>query len=423
MAGLKLPKFKTMSIEHEVFTYLQPKFVYIPLISGNDTNLTVLTKKGEYVKKGEIIAKRKGNFRIPIHSSVSGRVIDFVEKTYLTGEKVKCIVIENDFKEQVEKEYEPKKLISTYTKEEFLTLLHDNGVIGMGGAGFPTYVKYESKDKINTLIVNAVECEPYITADHAVIEKYCESILEAIDAILEINGIDEAIIAIKKTNVELKSIFDRYIGTYLKVKIALVPDIYPMGWERTLVWQVKHVEYRTLPLEKGIVINNISTIYAVYEALKYNKPVIERIVTFSGDGLKNPRNVLLKVGTSAFEVLEKLELDAKEYMVVAGGPMMGDIILDEDLVITPNLNCVLVLKKGIEDIETTCLRCGKCVEVCPAKMSPVLIRDHLKDKEYLSLLHPEKCVECGLCSYICPAKIRVREFVREAKKIVKERVK
>lgn len=423
MAGLKLPKFKAMSIEQEVFTFLNPKFVYIPLISGNDTNLTVLTKKGEYVKKGEIIAKRKGNFRIPIHSSVSGKVIDFVEKTYLTGEKVKCVVIENDFKEQVEKEYEPKKLISTYTKEEFLTLLQENGVIGMGGAGFPTYVKYDCKEKINTLIVNAVECEPYVTADYMVIQKYCESILEAVDAILEINGIDEAMIAIKKTNTELKEIFDRYIGTYLKVKIVLVPDIYPMGWERTLVRQVKHVEYRTLPIEKGIVVNNISTIYAIYEALKYNKPVMERFVTFSGDGLKNPRNVFLKVGTSAFEVLEKLEINAREYTIVAGGPMMGDAILDEELVITPNLNCVLVLKKGIENVETTCLRCGKCVEVCPAKMSPVLIHDHLSDKEYLSSLHPEKCVECGLCSYVCPAKIHIRESVREAKKILRERVK
>ena len=196
-----------------------------------------------------------------------------------------------------------------------------------------------------------------------------------------------------------------------------------MGWERTLVRQVKHVEYRTLPIERGIVVNNISTIYAIYEALKYNKPVMERFVTFTGDGLKNPRNVLLKVGTSAFEVLEKLEIDAREYIVVAGGPMMGDAILDEELVITPNLNCVLVLKKGLEDIETTCLRCGKCVEVCPAKISPVMIRDHLKDPGYLSRLQPLKCVECGLCSYICPAKIRVRESVREAKKIVKERAK
>lgn len=413
---VKIDKHKLTN--DKLLVYNKPKKVYIPLISGNDTNITILVKKGEYVYKGSIIGKRKGDFRIPIHSSVSGTVLDFEEKTCFNGEKVKCVVIENDFKEKIEQKLSVKRSINKYTKEEFLNLLMENGIVGLGGAGFPTYVKYEPKN-INTLIINAVECEPYITADHILAKQKCEEILEAIDAILEINKIKEAIIAIKKENVELKQIFDNYIGTYLKIKIKLVSNVYPMGWERKLIKEVTHKEYDKYPIEEGIVVNNISTIYAIYEALKYNKPLIERIITFSGENLQDKRNVLVKIGTPVSEVLEQLKVKENS-VIVAGGPMMGKKV--EDLVVSANMNCILALENKI-DIPTICLKCGKCVEVCPSKLSPVLImRTKVKkDKDInkLKKLHPEKCIECGLCSYICPANLLVRERVKDAKKILR----
>ena len=413
---VKIDKHKLTN--DKLLVYNKPKKVYIPLISGNDTNITILVKKGEYVYKGSIIGKRKGDFRIPIHSSVSGTVLDFEEKTCFNGEKVKCVVIENDFKEKIEQKLSVKRSINKYTKEEFLNLLMENGIVGLGGAGFSTYVKYEPKN-INTLIVNAVECEPYITSDHILAKQKCEEILEAIDAILEINKIKEAIIAIKKENVELKQIFDNYIGTYLKIKIKLVPNVYPMGWERKLIKEVTHKEYDKYPIEEGIVVNNISTIYAIYEALKYNKPLIERIITFSGENLQDKRNVLVKIGTPVSEVLEQLKVKENS-VIVAGGPMMGKKV--EDLVVSANMNCILALENKI-DIPTICLKCGKCVEVCPSKLSPVLImRTKVKkDKDInkLKKLHPEKCIECGLCSYICPANLLVRERVKDAKKILR----
>ena len=413
---VKIDKHKLTN--DKLLVYNKPKKVYIPLISGNDTNITILVKKGEYVYKGSIIGKRKGDFRIPIHSSVSGTVLDFEEKTCFNGEKVKCVVIENDFKEKIEQKLSVKRSINKYTKEEFLNLLMENGIVGLGGAGFPTYVKYEPKN-INTLIVNAVECEPYITADHILAKQKCEEILESIDAILEINKIKEAIIAIKKENIELKQIFDNYIGTYLKIKIKLVPNVYPMGWERKLIKEVTHKEYDKYPIEEGIVVNNISTIYAIYEALKYNKPLIERIITFSGENLQDKRNVLVKIGTPVSEVLEQLKVKENS-VIVAGGPMMGKKV--EDLVVSANMNCILALENKI-DIPTICLKCGKCVEVCPSKLSPVLImRTKVKkDKDInkLKKLHPEKCIECGLCSYICPANLLVRERVKDAKKILR----
>lgn len=414
--NVKIDKHKLTN--NKLLVYNKPKKVYIPLISGNDTNITILVKKGEYVYKGSIIGKRKGDFRIPIHSSISGTVLDFEEKTCFNGTKVKCVVIENDFKEKIEQKLSVKRSINKYTKEEFLNLLMENGIVGLGGAGFPTYVKYEPKN-ITTLIVNAVECEPYITADDILAKQKCEEILEAIDAILEINKINEAIIAIKKENVELKQIFDNYIGTYLKIKIKLVPNVYPMGWERKLIKEVIHKEYNKYPIEEGIVVNNISTIYAIYEVLKYNKPLIERIITFTGENLQEKRNVLIKIGTPVSEVLEQLKVKENS-VIVAGGPMMG--IQAEDLVVSANMNCILALENKI-DIPTICLKCGKCVEVCPSKLSPVLIiKTKIKkenDINKLKKLHPEKCIECGLCSYICPASLSVRERVKDAKKIVR----
>ena len=413
---VKIDKHKLTN--DELIIYNKPKIVYIPLISGEDTDITILANKGEYVYKGSIVGKRKGDFRIPIHSSVSGTVLDFEEKTCFNGKKVKCVVIENDFKEKIEQKVSVKRSINKYSKDEFIELLKENGIIGLGGAGFPTYVKYEPK-KIKTLIVNAVECEPYITADYILAKQKCEELLETIDAILEINKINEAIIAIKKENVELKQIFDNFIGTYLKIKIKVVSNNYPMGWERILIKEVTGKSYDNLPIEQGVVVNNISTIYAIYEALKYNKPLMERYITFSGENLNQPHNVLVKVGTPVLEILKQLGIKGNS-IVVAGGPMMG--VEADDLVISANMNCVLALENN-HTISTDCIECGKCVEVCPVKLSPVLIMKckNKKEKDIKKLinLHPEKCIECGLCSYICPAKLFVREKVKEAKNIVR----
>lgn len=414
--GIKLPKNKKESITDKVKVYNNPKFVYIPLVSQNDTNITIMVKKGDYVFKGQVVGKRKGNLRIPIHASVSGTVVDFAEKTYLNGSKVKCVVIENDNKEQIESKPIIKKRIDEYTKEEFVEIIKEAGIVGLGGAGFPTYVKYESNKRVKVLLINAIECEPFITADYMLVKERCEEILEAINAVLEINGIPEAIIAIKKDNTDLRDIIMNFIGTYPKVKLQYAKSIYPMGWERALIKEVLHENYGKLPIEKGIIVNNISTMYAIYEALKYSKPLIERIITISGDIIKEPQNILVKVGTKVSEIIEVIGgyKRFKDVKLIAGGPMMG-VTVKEDLVVSANLNCVLVFKdEGIELAEE-CLRCGKCVENCPARLSPVLIKDSLKSIDRLKELEPNRCIECGLCSYVCPAKINVREAVKKAK--------
>ncbi len=416
MKGKKIPGFKKMSSNKKIGVYTKPSIVYIPLVNQNDDNITLLVKKGDYVYKGSILGKRKGVLRIPILSSVSGTVIDFVERHYANGNIVKCVAIENDFKEKVEKEIKRKE-INKLSKEEFINIIRDKGIVGMGGSGFPTYVKYDTDKKINTLIINAVECEPYITADFALINEHCEEILEAIDAILDINNIDEAIIAVKKSNTQLVKILENNVGSYLRMKISKVPNFYPMGWEKNLVEFVKHVTYKKLPSEKGIIVNNVATIYAIYEALKYDKPLVERVVTFTGEKLKSPQNVLVKVGTPVSEVIEIIGgyKKYKDLLFVAGGPMMGISLPNDDLVVSPNLNCVLALYDKKEELVTQCLRCGKCVEVCPAKLVPVMVKDNINKPERLKELRPDRCISCGLCTYVCPARINVREYIKAAK--------
>jgi len=418
MDGLKVSEFKDVSIRHRLNVYNKPNKVYIPLVTTNDENVTILVKKDDYVFKGSVLAKRKGETKISVFSSVSGKVIDFEEHTIFNGNKVKCAVIENDFKERIEKRFEKRDNLNSISKKEFLSTLEKCGIVGLGGIGFPMYEKYNVDSKINTLIINAVECEPYMSADYFIVKEKCEEILEMIDAILEINNIDRAIIAIKRNNKELLNIINKYIGTYLKIKIVIVPNYYSMGWERKLVKRLTGINYDKYPIEKGILVNNVSTIYAMYQALKLHKPMIERIVTFTGNGLKKPQNVLVKVGTNVNEIIEYIGgvYKTKETIMIADGPMMGNVV--DELIVTPELKSVIIMENDFEDIENTCIRCGKCVSVCPAKICPVLIKDNLHSIGSLKEMHVDKCIECGLCSYICPAKINVRNYVRKAKEKV-----
>lgn len=388
--------------------YDKPNYIYIKL--DNNEEYVLYVKKNDYVYKGTMIAKTKSKFSKSLFSSVSGFVedIDVIDN-------VKIVKIKNDFKEKIESKIEIRKDITKISKDEFIEILKNCGIIGMGGAGFPTYVKYDNNN-IKTLIVNAVECEPYITSDYCLIEEKIEEILYGIDAIMEINNIPEAVIAIKRNNKKLKQIIETYIGTYDKIKLVEVPNFYPMGWERNLIKYVKKVEYDKLPSELGIVVNNISTIYAIYQALKFNKPLIERIIYIGGDMVKNPCNMLVKVGTSCNELLSQISLKRNDNVVlIIGGLMMGKPG-NLNSTIMANDNAIMIQSKK-ENIESPCLRCSKCIQNCPAYIEPVLIKD--AKCEELIKLHPEKCIECGICSYICPAKIKLKELVINAKKEVK----
>lgn len=398
MAGYKLPHHKHMSM-NELKSFLKPKDIYL---EQGDSKLLV----GDYVYKYQTIG-HKERFNVPIISSVSGTVTDI---------KDGYIKIKNDLLEKTEKEIINRD-VSKIKKEEFLDIIEKAGIIGMGGAGFPTHMKYKTDKNIELLIVNAVECEPYITADYSIMNEKCNELLEGINNIIRINKINNAILAIKKTNVEVIKKFKEIIDKYPKIELRIVRDIYPMGWERTLIKEVTKKEYNILPIELGIIVNNISTIFAINNALKHDIPLVERIITITGENVKNPGNVMVKIGTSVNEILKFMGGILDDSVLINGGPMMGVEINKTDY-IKPQMNCILVLPKPKEENIINCLRCGKCVSACPANLAPVLIKE-CSDKEELIKLQVNKCISCGLCSYICPSRIDLRNIVNEKKEVIK----
>ena len=406
-------------LSNNIEKYIKPEVVYIPLENKNGITYKHLVKEGDYIYKGQVIAvNEKINF--PIHSSVSGYAVCGSKHIISNGKKIKCVIIENDFKEKYEKKKLVNKESASYTKDDFIESLRINGITGLGGSDYPTFLKYDS-DNIKYLLINAVECEPFICCDKAVIYNYADSILETIDNILEIMKIPKAIIVTKDTNTSSIDSFNKYIGTYPNIQMCLVEDAYPNGWERLVVKNALGIEYNKYPIEKGIVVSNVSTIYAIYEMLKYNRPLTERVITITGPGIKKKTNVKVKIGALASEIIMNLDgyKDIQNPLFIAGGPMMGNSISTDDVIITKDLNCILVIEDHFEK-NLPCIKCGKCIEVCPVDIAPVLIMNNHDNHDNLKNLNPNKCIECGLCSYICPSKIEVREFVRIAKEKVKE---
>ena len=415
MRGVTIKMDDKIKVKKEMLEFIKPQKIYIPLENKSGIKYKKLVNVGDYVFKGQVVAINE-SIDFPIHSSVSGYVVENESNELNTGKKVECIAIENDFKEKYKDKLGSIKELSNYSKEEFIELLKTSEITGLGGSDFPTFLKYNTDSKINYLLVNGVECEPYISCDKVVMSKYMEKILEAVDAILEIMKIKKAYIVVKSSNIESQKVINKYINTYPNIKLALMPDMYPAGWERNVVEVVLHKKYDKYPVEVGAIVSNVSTIYAIYDMLKYNTPLTERIITITGTGIRKPSNIKVKIGTKLSEIIENIEgyKDIKKPIFIAGGPMMGSSLPNDNLIVTKDLNCVLV----IDDIELTnypCIKCGKCTNVCPVHLLPVMIMNNIGNEKKLKELMPQKCIECGLCSYICPSKIEVREYVRIAK--------
>ena len=412
--GIKIKNIGQKVISNEVVDVSDPNKVYIPLIN-NGVICECIVKKGKKVKKGTQIGVRK-DIDFPILSSVSGTVIDIKKCLYLNGENVPCVVIENDKMEKVVKKV-LKEDIADYKKEEFIELLRKCAIVGMGGSDFPTFLKY--KIDANTLIVNAVECEPYISSDIMLIKLKAEMILESINAIMKINNIKKCYIAYKEKNTIIKDSFNKYIKKYKNISLYPLLDMYPMGWERHVVKSVLDLEYDRYPSEVGVIVNNVSTIFSIYKALKFQRNSTKRIITISGEGFSERINILAKVGTNMSSIINKLGKYKSDVRVIAGGPMMGISLKSDNVVVTNNLGAITILP-NIDDEVHNCMGCGRCINACPAKICPVFILKNLNNVEELKKLNPEKCIECGACSYICPSKIGLRDAVKMAKKKVKK---
>lgn len=411
---------KDLTINKPVLKSIDPDTVWVPLVNGN-APCTPCVKVGDEVKVGTKIAERNDHFYLPLFSPVSGKVTA-IEK-FMTSSMTQAdhLKIENDHKHTAERAF-PAFDYEKASWQELLDFVKNAGMLGLGGAGFPTYVKYLKPENVDLLAINAVECEPYLTADYKNIEENMNLLKTGTLAFFKLSKAKKGCIAIKedKKN-QIAALKKAFEGT--PIEIRTVPDLYPMGWERTLVYQLTGKRYDKLPIEAGMIIDNASTAIALGNAIDNGMPITYKYVTVSGDALKNPENVCVPVGTKACEIIKAIGGYADgvdDVLLISGGPMMGKTIPNDQFVIAPQNNGITVLKNYEKD-EVKCLRCGRCTETCPAGLEPVRISafGKTRDLDTLNKLHVMDCIECGLCTYICPSKIDVTENVRRAKNYVR----
>lgn len=414
---MHIPGRKELTEHVDVETLKWKEKVYIPLICGKSTDLEIFVKENDQVNVGTKLAQSKSPFIVPIYASVSGKVIGIEKRMHASLKPVEHLVIENDGKYESVKSFEPLDYEKA-SKEQLVEFMKEAGIIGLGGAGFPTYVKYQNVTGIHSVLINAVECEPFITADYKTIFLKKKELLTGMLAMKKMADAKRVVIAVKKTHPDLISCLKEIVQGYQDIDVVAVPDVYPMGWERVTIREVFKKEYNMLPKEVGVVVNNATTAVAFGEALLYGKPIVEKIVTVSGNAVKETKNVLVPIGICVSDIIKAVGGYTDENVkFIAGGPMMGKTVVNDQFVVDRFINALTVLKSEPFQ-KVACLRCGKCSDNCPAGLQPVRIAqaNKTKDKDVLKKLCVQDCVECGLCTYVCPSRLDVTENVRIAKR-------
>ena len=401
----------------------EPQFFYISLSQHIGNPAAEIVKTGDYVKRFQLIGESQGNISAKIHSPVSGNVKDIIEKAMPNGANVKTVVIENDF-QYTEEETVKREIrnLSSYSEKELLEIIENAGITGEGGAQFPAHIKYDVKDKrIKNLILNGAECEPYLTCDYTLMKEYTRELFDGIKIICEILKPENIILAIDEKYSALESEFQKYNTD--NVKILTVSDIYPQGSEQLLINSIlnKEIPKSKLPAEEGIIVSNVGTVKAVYEAFSYGRPLVERIVTISGEKSGEYGDYIIKIGTPLSHIIKKsgLKDQPENVRMIFGGPMMGNEISDLETGIMKGTSGVLFLSKEIDRIERkNCILCGYCSEVCPVYLMPMKFEEFYRKGKYKKLLefNLNSCIECGACEYICPSRVALIESIKSGKK-------
>jgi len=421
----KYQSMKPMTKNTKLKELKDASLLYVPLSQHIGSPAIPVVEIGDYVKKYEKIGEVSGNISANIHSPVSGDVVDVVEHLVANGNKVKTVIIANDFKNKeenlVKRELRDLKLIK---KDEIFKIIKEAGIVGLGGAQFPTYIKYDIKfRKVETLIINGAECEPYLTSDYSVMKNYTREIFRGLKVIQKLLNPKEIVIGIEAENSELVEIFEE-MGKEegFDLKIQLLPTIYPQGSELQLINTVtgKKVRKGELPLEKGVVVSNVSTVKAIYDAFFEGKPLIERVVTVSGEEARNIGNYKIKFGTPLYHIVKELKIQNEE-KVIFGGPMMGMEIFDSRVPVIKGTSGILFL--STEEIERkNCISCGYCVEVCPMNLMPFEFADCYEKGKYEQMVKAniQNCIECGACEFVCPSRVPLIESIKTGKAILSE---
>ena len=426
----KVRDYKALTKALPSLRYVDPEHVYIHLQSGRCKTYELFVEPGQHVKLGEIIGTRFGGFfEQPIHATISGVVGEVSKKFHRTGRKVDCVEIRNDFKDTYHESIvdRPDHIIDELTQDDFVEIIKDRSLVGLGGSGFPTYIKLATKDKIDTVVINAVECEPYLSSDYRLILEHPGRVITGLKYIMQALGVKKGLIAIKGEKDPLSQVLSQVLNVRfpeLNIEVVKVGNYYPQGWEIEMFKSALNINipHGVLPMKYGVIGFNVSTAAGIFDAVKHNLPVVKRYFTLTGDAIKFPQNYRVRVGSSVKELIQLSDgyrEDLDELLVVMGGPMMGTSMTSDDVIVSKTTTSVIILE-NIEYKEEPCVRCGSCVYSCPVHIEPVQIMNAVKrnDKDVMKGLEAFKCIECGLCAYVCTSKIHVTDYVRKAKKLI-----
>jgi len=401
-----------------------PKKVIIPMGMHIGAPCEPIVKVGDTVKKGQKIGEAKGFVSVPVHASISGKVTAVEPRPWPGGGLMMSVVIESDGKDEVYEGITPPKPLSELSPDEIKNLIREAGITGMGGAGFPTQVKlsFPPEKNVDTIIVNAAECEPYITADHRLLLEGTEDVIFGLEAIMKATGIKQAFIGIEDNKQDAIEAVKKAISGKEGIELVELETKYPQGGEKQLIKAVtgREVPSGGLPMDAGVIVNNAGTCAAVANALKTGMPLIERIATITGSGVKEPKNLLIRIGTPLIDLIEQCGgFKGKPGKVLMGGPMMG---LAQSLLDVPAIkgtNGILVLER--DDVKLfepmPCIKCARCVDACPIQLLPTTIAKYAQKDMWSEAeqYHAMDCIECGCCSYVCPAHIPLTQHIRIAK--------
>lgn len=428
------PPDNKLSAGKKIETVPVPKMVSIPISQHIGAPAVPVVEPRDKVKVGHIIAKSEGFISSNIHASVSGTVTKIERVLDSSGYKRDAVIIRTSDDEWEESIDLSPDIISEIngTQQEIVEKIATAGIVGLGGATFPSHVKLTVPKgrKADCLILNGAECEPYLTADHQLMLEHAEEILVGGKILMKALNVDNAIIGIENNKPDAIAAFKKLKDKYPEIIVQPLKVQYPQGGEKQLIKAAldREVPSGGLPIDVGVVVHNVGTAFAVYEAVQKNKPLIERIITVTGKSVQKPSNFKVRIGTPLADIVEAaggLPEDAGK--IIAGGPMMGKALNSLDIPMAKGTSGILILQKeeATRKLQQACIRCGKCVEVCPMGLEPYLLMSEC-ERELFARAEADKimdCIECGSCSYICPSNRPLLDYIRLGKKTVASMIK
>ncbi len=418
---------KELTMDKDVKPYSPKGDVVYPLSQHIGAFAKAIVKKGDRVLVGQLIAEAGGFVSANIHSAVSGTVKVIEPRLTSSGSKVNSIVIENDNLFETVAFTGNDKPLEELTREEILDAIKAAGIVGMGGAGFPTHVKLSPKnlDEIDTIIVNASECEPYLTSDYRRIMEEADKVIGGLKIVLAMFPGAKGIIGVEDNKPKAIKLLREKLAGDSDIVVNSLKTKYPEGAERQLIYANtgRYINSKMLPADVGCIVHNVDTVYAIYEAVREGRPLIDRLVTISGDAIEEPCNFNVPMGTSYAELIEAAGgFKGTPKKLIAGGPMMGKAIYTLDIPATKSSSAILCMSRDeVAEFEPgACIRCGKCVEICPGRVMPNSLATLVEKNEMDEFVAQNgmECCECGCCSYVCPAKRHLTQTIAGARKLV-----